>query len=138
VATLLEEKDAIRELLAEYCFAFDGGDFERWVGLFTDDGIFDVGGRIRLVGRERLREYVKKIALTDGKPMLKHCVMNEIIRVVGDAARVESYLLVAQGAEKRLAITIAGRYEDRLVRTPDGWRFAERKAILDLSQRFGT
>jgi len=138
VPTLLEDKDAIRDLLAEYCFAFDNGQFERWIALFTEDGVFDVGGRLRLVGHEQLRAYVGKIPLTDGRPMLKHCVMNELIRVDGDQAAIDSYLLVVQGAEKKLAVTIAGRYADRVVRTPAGWRFAERKAFLDLSQKFGT
>ena len=34
----LEEKDAIREVLARYCFALDDGKFAEMAALFTEDG----------------------------------------------------------------------------------------------------
>ena len=37
----LEEKDAIREVLAEYCFRLDGGDYDGMAALFTADGTWD-------------------------------------------------------------------------------------------------
>ena len=43
MTAVLEEKDAIHETIAEYCFHFDGGEFDKWVDLFTDDGVFDAG-----------------------------------------------------------------------------------------------
>ena len=39
--SLLEEKDAIREVLAEYCFRLDGGDYDGMAALFTEDGTWD-------------------------------------------------------------------------------------------------
>jgi hypothetical protein len=39
--TALEDKDAIREVLAEYCFRLDGGDFTGMAALFTADGVWD-------------------------------------------------------------------------------------------------
>jgi ketosteroid isomerase-like protein len=44
MSSLLEEKDRIRELTAEYCMAFDEARFEDWVDLWTDDGLFVVDG----------------------------------------------------------------------------------------------
>ena len=41
VMSLLEEKDAIREVLAEYCFRLDGGDYDGMAALFTEDGTWD-------------------------------------------------------------------------------------------------
>src|SRR4029077_15102831 len=41
MATALEEKDAIREVLAEYCFRLDGGDYDGMAALFTEDGTWD-------------------------------------------------------------------------------------------------
>jgi len=41
MATALEEKDAIREVLAEYCFRLDGGQFSEMGALFTADGTWD-------------------------------------------------------------------------------------------------
>ena len=37
----LEEKDAIREVLAEYCFRLDDGRFAEMAALFTENGTWD-------------------------------------------------------------------------------------------------
>ena len=34
----LEDKDAIREVLAEYCFRLDDGRFDEMAALFTESG----------------------------------------------------------------------------------------------------
>ena len=36
-----EDKDAIREVLAEYCFRLDGGRYDDMAALFTEDGTWD-------------------------------------------------------------------------------------------------
>ena len=132
--SVLEEKDTIRELLAEYCFRFDTGDFEAWLDLFTEDGLFDIGPRGRFVGRPALRTFLSMIPLTDGSPMLKHCVMNSIVRVEGAHASARSYVVVLHGGNT-VGITIAGRYEDRLVKVDGAWRFQERIVHFDLMSR---
>ena len=38
MTSMLEEKDAIREVLAEYCFRLDGGRYDDMAALFTADG----------------------------------------------------------------------------------------------------
>ena len=130
----LEDKEAIRELLALYCFHFDGGRFDDWLDLFTEEGVFEVSGVGRFTGREQLRAFLKNVPLTNGVPAMKHCVMNDIVRVDGDSATSQSYVLVARGGA-RLDLGVAGRYEDRLQRVNGQWRFAERKAFLDFMNR---
>ena len=54
----LEEKDAIREVLAEYCFRLDGGRYDDMAALFTEDGTWDTAfgkgkGRAAIAGRAR-------------------------------------------------------------------------------------
>jgi 3-phenylpropionate/cinnamic acid dioxygenase small subunit len=131
MATVLEEKEAIRELQARYCFHFDNGEFDQWLELFTPDGVFDLGRLGRHAGREALRTFLQSIPLTNGLPRMKHCVMNSIVTVQQEAAQAQSYVVVVGGGEK-LGITIAGRYEDRLVKSAGAWRFAERKVFFDL------
>src|SRR5262249_19002069 len=94
MATVLEEKDAIRELLAGYCFHFDNGEFEEWVNLFTDDGVFDLGTRGRFAGRDALRAFVHLIPLTNGLPGMRHYVTNSIVGVDGDRATARCYVVV--------------------------------------------
>jgi hypothetical protein len=127
----IEEKDAIRELMARYCFHFDGGEFDQWLELFTDDATFDLGARGRFSGREALRNFLKAIPLTNGLPMMRHCVMNSIVRVEGDDAAARSYVVVVHGGAQ-LGLTLAGRYEDRLAKVGGAWRFRERIVHFDL------
>lgn len=129
--TALEEKDAIRELQARYCFHFDNAEFDRWLDLWTPDAAFDLGTRGRLVGREGLRKFLQSIPLTNGSPMMRHCVMNSLVEVDGDRAQAWCYVVVIHGGSP-LGITVAGRYEDQLVKAGDRWRFQERKVFFDL------
>ena len=39
--TAVDDKEAIRELLAEYCFRLDDGRFAEMAALFTEDGTWD-------------------------------------------------------------------------------------------------
>ncbi len=64
MASVLEEKDTIHETIAEYCFHFDGGEFDKWVDLFTDDGVFDAGRMGVQKGKDALRAFLKNIRLT--------------------------------------------------------------------------
>ncbi len=133
MTSVLEEKDAIHETLANYCFYFDGGEFERWVGLFTEDGTFDAGRLGVHRGKEALRAFLKTIPLTNGLPMLKHCVMNEIIKVNGNEATAKSYIVVVRSKGEGVLVNgLAGRYEDHLVKEGDRWLFKTRKVHFDL------
>jgi len=126
MSSVLEDKDAIREVLAAYCFHFDSGAFDLWLTLFTADGAFDLGPRGRFSGHQALANFVKAIPLTNGQPMMRHCVMNSIVSVQGEHATARSYVVVVHG------ITLAGRYEDQLAKTDGVWRFTERKVHFDL------
>ena len=134
--SVLQEKDAIRELLARYCFHFDAGEFEEWLGLFAPDGVFDLGPQGRIGGRDALREFLTLVPLTDGLPMTRHGVMNIIINVDGERATARSYVLVMGGGE-RVSIGVAGRYEDQIVKIAGQWRFKERKVYFDLVPQCG-
>lgn len=132
MSTVLEEKDAVRELLARYCFHFDNGEFERWLTLFTEDAVFDLGTRGRFQGRDALRNFLQIVPLTNGLPMIRHCVLNVIVAVDGQRATAQSYVVVLRGGGHELAVSIAGRYEDQLAKVGGEWRFAERKVLFDL------
>lgn len=128
---VLEEKDAIRELMARYCFHFDNGEFDQWLRLFTADAVFDLGARGRFQGRDTLRDFLRIIPLSNGVPMMKHCVLNVIIGVDGQRATAQSYVIVLRGGNG-LALSIAGRYEDQLSKVGGEWLFAKRRVHFDL------
>lgn len=130
--SLLEEKDRIRELLASYCFHYDEAQFDRWLALWTDDGILDVDGQ-QIRGRAGLEAFTQAAVLVDGKPPMKHLVLNEIISVEGDTASARCYLLVVRRpADGAIVPSTAGTYEDRLVKRDGRWYFAQRRLRRDL------
>ncbi|MBA3035138.1 MAG: nuclear transport factor 2 family protein [Desulfobacterium sp.] len=129
---VLIEKDLIHETIANYCFYFDGAEFDKWVGLFTDDGIFDCGALGLYDGKEAIKIFTKNIPLTNGLPMMKHCIMNEVIKVSGNSATANSYLLMFKTkTDGSLVISMTGRYEDELVRHNDRWLFKKRKLHIE-------
>jgi ketosteroid isomerase-like protein len=137
VARLEAERGVIRTLHS-YGHAIDYGDEEGWVDCFTEDGVFDVRGRLgekqlyRVAGRDALRAFVAEHTRA---PELwhKHVVVNEVIDVEGDTATCASYFAVPVAQDGAPPLNYVGRYLDRLVREPDGrWRFAERVVHLEL------
>ncbi len=63
-----------------------------------------------------------------------HITSDPIIEVDGDEATQTCALLnIYRAADKSANEFVAtGRYFDRLVRTPEGWRIKERRVVLDL------
>lgn len=132
MTSILEEKDRIRELLALYCHHYDEARFDLWLALWTDDAVLDVDGQ-EFRGRAGLEAFAKSALLVDGKPPMKHLVMNEVISVDADTATSTCYLLVVRkDSEGALVPSTAGVYEDRLVKRDGRWLFARRKVRRDL------
>lgn len=136
--TVLEEKEAIRELMSEYCFHVDNGEFEKFADLFTIDGIFETGVLGRLQGRQAIRDFIATHVPRAGEgPARKHCTMNHIIRVNGNEACADSYVVVVREVENGIIASLAGRYEDQLVKENAEWRFKVRKIHMDICGDLG-
>jgi 3-phenylpropionate/cinnamic acid dioxygenase small subunit len=118
--TLAEDRDEILQLLYRYNHTIDSGDADGWADTFIDDGRFDLGGRL-LQGRAEL------VGFASGVSGTRHVVTNPLIDVTGDAARVRAYFMLLTGG----AIAMVGVYDDDVVRTADGWRFASRVFTSD-------
>jgi hypothetical protein len=137
MATVLEEKDAIHETIANYCFYLDGGEFDKWVDMFTDDGVLDAEPLGVTKGKDALLAFTKNFYQSKGSPMGKHCVMNESIKVTGNEATAKSYFIVIRSkGEGGLGVvnSAAGHYEDQLVKQGDRWLFKKRKLRIDLME----
>jgi hypothetical protein len=130
--TIADERAILRVLYA-YCHAIDYGEEDRWVGLFSVDGIFHVEfphGQppIHCAGKQQLAAFV---AAHPRAPtaLHKHLVLNPLIDVHGDAARVSSYFQLLLEIDGLPQTYCFGRYLDQLVRCEAGdWRFKERVA----------
>ena len=133
--TPVEDKEAIRELFGEYCFRMDEFRFAELGELFTADGEW-IAPYARARGPAEIAALLARNI--PAEPRRKHFIMNSLIRLDGDrAAARTSYLVVLQAAGGGLVPSVAGTYEDRLMRTPDGWRFRERRLVHDLRAELG-
>jgi len=123
----LEEKDAIREVLATYCFHLDAGNFEAMAALFTEDGTWhtDFGTG---TGRAGIIEHARSLRRGDApRPRGVHLTSNIVIELDGDTARVQSNWIVAQNTDTVPKIGSAGGYADDMVKQSGRWLFRYRK-----------
>jgi len=129
--SLLEEKDAIRELIARYCFHVDACEFDEWAATFTEDGVFEVVDLFRFEGRSSIREFGNHIPKNErGQTGMKHLTMNQIIDVDGERATAKcNVLIIREGTP--LHVDIVGRYEDELVKESGRWLFKHRRTYFD-------
>jgi SnoaL-like domain len=131
----LEDKEAIRELFSEYCFRMDEFRFSELGSLFTADGEW-IAPYAWARGPDDIAALMARNIPTE--PRRKHFIMNSLIQLDGDRATARtSYLVVLQATGAGLVPSVAGTYEDVLVRTPDGWRFRERRLVHDLRGELG-
>jgi hypothetical protein len=128
VAELLDKQE-IADLCARYTFALDQLDWPALRGCFTDAPVFVYpGGRIAGVDGiiERARRALEPLDAS------QHLLGNILIEVDGHDATSICYFQaqhVRAGISVGATYLIAGSYADRLVRTPQGWRIAERVQV---------
>jgi hypothetical protein len=134
---VLEDREAIRELQATYCFLVDDGRFDELVdNWFADDARCDFrdtrGALAPLVstGHGEIRRFFTQVVASLLQDMC-HTVHNERIVIDGDTATGECYFeLTAVHPPTGDAVVGAGRYIDRYRRIGGTWRFAERNARI--------
>jgi uncharacterized protein (TIGR02246 family) len=127
MATMLQDKDAIRELLAEYCFQLDAGNYAEMAALFTDDGTWDTAFG-KGTGHEGIVAQATRIAQqSTARPRRVHLVTNIVIRLDGERAQVASNWVVVENNAEGPRIGSAGGYADDLVKRDGFWFFHIRK-----------
>lgn len=107
----------IQQLYARYNHAIDGGDAETYASLFVPDGSFN-----NFNGHDALVSFIKNRKTTN----LRHWNTNLMITGTTEGAKAAVYMMFVDVAARPPAITAAGKYEDTLVKTPQGWRFKKR------------
>jgi ketosteroid isomerase-like protein len=131
----LTDRAAILDVVIAYATALDGRDWEALAGLFTEDARWEYrasGEQVR--GSQaiaaRIRPALEHLDAT------QHLNGNHVITVHGDEAEHTCYYHaqhVRRGLPDGELFLGAGRYEDRLRRTPDGWRLTDRVLISSWS-----
>ena len=125
-----EDRLAIGELVAAYCYAIDLGRWETLSELFTDDCRLDFGETMGVhEGSAGLATFTT--LLRSAPVRMRHYVTNVVVRGDAEQARAESYVLAFVGEPGDLRQT-TGRYEDELVKRGGRWRIRTRRAVIEL------
>jgi hypothetical protein len=107
---------AINEVLARYCAALDRDDVDAVVALFTDDARYTVFGRT--IDREELGRMLRDA------PKGIHLGGLPVIELDGPRARVTQNLIFVDARSHAMRLVL---YDDELLDTAAGWRFASRR-----------
>lgn len=126
----LLDRQAIIDLQVAYCWALDRNEWDELDDVFLVDATA-VLGRSTCANREEIKATCSR-ALTPLDDS-QHIVGTHQVTLDGDRAVARCYLhaqhIRADAADGPHWI-VAGRYEDQLVRTAEGWRIAHRKLTV--------
>jgi hypothetical protein len=126
--TAVEDKDAIRELMAEYCFRLDDGRYDDMAALFSEDGTWDTAFG-KATGRAAIAELARNIRARAGgeRPRAVHLVTNIAIALDGARAQIRSNWMVMQNSPQGPKIGSGGAYADEVVQRNGHWLLHYRK-----------
>jgi ketosteroid isomerase-like protein len=121
-----EDELAIRGLAAAYTDAVNRRDGLAMAAVYAEDGVLEnIGGGFTLVGIEKLRRAFSRLVERD-REYLFQMTHSGVVEIDGDKAKARwwfSELKKPAGAPYEY---IQGVYQDEMVRTKAGWRFARR------------
>lgn len=129
---------ALQNLYTRYNHCADGGDAEGWAACFTPDGVIRLVGRnIDVQGSAGLIEFQIQSQARRGTRLRRHWHGSLLLELAApDTVQGRCYFQAFEGEPGDMPIlTDCGIYEDRIVHTPDGWRFAERNVHFDASRK---
>jgi 3-phenylpropionate/cinnamic acid dioxygenase small subunit len=123
----LQDKQEIAELCYRYGLILDSRDWAGLAAVFTPDANAFYLDLPPCHGYQAIEDTCR----TALEPMsaTQHLISNVVVRLAGDRAESTCYLQ-AQHVKGDDNLIIAGRYDDQLIRTPDGWRIRERRLAL--------
>ena len=125
----LADRQAIIDLTIAYAWALDTRRWDDLDDVFVPDATADL---VRpLSGVAAIKDRVR--AALEPLDASQHLVATHQVRVDGDEASCRCYLQ-AQHVVADECFMVGGRYEDRLVRTPAGWRIAHRTLVMMWTQ----
>jgi 3-phenylpropionate/cinnamic acid dioxygenase small subunit len=123
----LVDRQAIVDVCTSYALALDSRDWARLRACFTEDAVADYGDSGASEGYEAIETTCR--AALEPLSASQHLLGNHLVRLEGDGADSTCYFQaqhVMEGLAAGTQYVVAGRYDDRLVRTPSGWRISHR------------
>lgn len=126
----LAARESVRNTIAAYTHNGDSYRLDQFVDCFLPEGVLELKGSQRLVGREAIMEFfTSKPIVSSAEPSpIRHNVTNVYFtEVTPELVKVSCYFTVFS----RVGLDHFGRYRDELVPDGDRWRFRHRLAATD-------
>ena len=125
----IEDHIGVDDLFMDYVWASDTGDVEGYVATFAEDGVLTDSNGERHAGRAAIRAYAQAFFSIPGGRGRAHFFQKLRVKAEGGGARVFSFWQVVQcfAGKREGMLRSVGTCDDLCVKTPEGWRFAERK-----------
>jgi hypothetical protein len=130
IGELLDERDIVA-VAKRYCRALDTKDWPLLDRVFLADATAYLGNGSELVGITAIVGRIR--AALEHLDISQHLVGNHEVAIDGETATHRCYLQaqhVRRAAVGGPNYIVAGRYEDQLVRTDDGWRIVHRRLVV--------
>ena len=123
------EAASIVALTQAYCRAIDDRQFDSLRDVFSPDATV----RVAEADAVDLDSFLARLPVALGRfERWEHHIADHEVVIDGDTATSRCSLRaihVRPAGQRPPVYTLLGRYEDRLVRTPDGWRIAHRSLV---------
>jgi len=126
----IEDREAIRTLRHTYHNILNERQLERWGEIYTPDALVVIDYAATWKGVAEIEAGFKIAArrLT----FLKQYLHNHEITLNGDTATAYAYF-EARYVDDGESVMVAGKYDEKYLRTSAGWRITETKVTLDFS-----
>lgn len=124
-----DDRQAVIDLTIAYTWAIDAHNWDALRGIFLPDAT-----ALLVDERVGIDSIIERIS-TALSPLddSQHLIGNHQVRLNGDTATCRCYLQaqhVRRAAEGGPNFIVAGRYEDEMVRTTEGWRIRRRVLVV--------
>ena len=118
---------AVADVMIRYATSVDARDLDRYAGCFTDD--VEVTG-FSAGPINGLATYMPWISSALSRYSATHHLLgNQVVSIDGDAAHLRTYVTATHvlADEPDTLVVLWANYDDRLIRTPDGWKITHHR-----------
>jgi 3-phenylpropionate/cinnamic acid dioxygenase small subunit len=127
----LVDRQTVVDLAVRYATALDTKDWSLLATCFVPDAVAIYSTRGRVEGYPGIEEVCR--GALGPLTASQHLLGNHVVELDGDEGRASCYFQaqhVLTGTDGGDTYIVAGTYRDRVVRSPEGWKIAERQLTV--------